>query len=217
MFDWNDSENLNRDVIIDFLRKHATVEWGGYRVNDGSYTHLLQVPEELADLICFLREDGLAGGSLLEIGFAEGFTNTILHKIFKFELITAVDLEPSSVSPAFFASNCKYKPLNFFFGKSMDSRIIKSVNSLGPYDVVFIDASHEREDVLADFKNYFNIEKSRYAVFHDIRNPRWPGCGLAWESIKNSFPHLSYREFIGPPRAYSCGIGVLINNISSNL
>ena len=114
MFDWNDSENLNRDVIIDFLRKHATVDWGGYRVNDGSYTHLLQVPEELADLICFLREDGLAGGSLLEIGFAEGFTNTILHKIFKFELITAVDLEPSSVSPAFFASNCKYKPLNFF-------------------------------------------------------------------------------------------------------
>lgn len=217
MFDWNNPERFDRNNIVEFLRKHATVDWGGYRVNDGSYTHLLQVPEELADLICFLREDGLDGGSLLEIGFAEGFTNTILHKIFKFDLITAVDLEPSSVSPIFFATNCKYKPLNFFFGKSSDSRIIKSVNSLGPYNIVFIDASHEYDDMIADFTNYFDFEKSRYAIFHDIRNDRWPGCGLAWEFIKNSFPQFSYREFVGPPRVYSCGIGVLINDIAADL
>jgi len=45
-----------RNRLIDYLRKHTTIECGGYNLFDGSYNNLLHIPEELSELIFFLKK-----------------------------------------------------------------------------------------------------------------------------------------------------------------
>ena len=46
-----DKENLR-----EFLRHQTNAEFGGYRMFDGTRTHLMHNPEELSDLIFFLKD-----------------------------------------------------------------------------------------------------------------------------------------------------------------
>jgi len=61
-----------RNELIEFLKHNANIEHGGYRLFDGTYTHLLQIPEELADFIIYLKKTEKTKGkfrNILEIGF----------------------------------------------------------------------------------------------------------------------------------------------------
>ncbi len=53
--DFNFSKKYRQD-LIEFLKHNANVEHGGYQLFDGTYTHLLQIPEELADFIIYLKK-----------------------------------------------------------------------------------------------------------------------------------------------------------------
>ena len=74
--------------LINFLRNNTTIETGGNKVFDGTYNHLLHIPEEFAELIIELKKihkKDKVFKNFLEIGFSHGIANTILNKFFNFE------------------------------------------------------------------------------------------------------------------------------------
>ena len=42
--------------LLEFLKNHTTIECGGNNLFDGSYNNLLHIPEELSELIFFLKK-----------------------------------------------------------------------------------------------------------------------------------------------------------------
>ena len=79
--DKNDKEDF-----VEFLRHQTTAEYGGNQIFDGGRSHLMHIPEELADFIFFLKQHEKKPvkkiKNFMEIGFSSGKTNTILNKIF---------------------------------------------------------------------------------------------------------------------------------------
>jgi len=62
---------------------------------DGTRTHLMQSPWELADFIYALKkhenDNGYKIRTFLEVGFSAGQNNSILNKFFNFEHIVGLD------------------------------------------------------------------------------------------------------------------------------
>ena len=79
-FDFSEEYKNN---LIEFLKHNTNVEIGGYRIFDGSRTHLMQSPYELSDFIIELKKyeknNNILLKSFLEIGFSAGINNTILN------------------------------------------------------------------------------------------------------------------------------------------
>ena len=50
---------IYKQKLISFLKNNSTIECGGNNLFDGSYNNLLHVPEELAELIFFLKKHRL--------------------------------------------------------------------------------------------------------------------------------------------------------------
>ena len=67
-----------------------------------------------------------------------------------------------------------------------------------PIDLLFIDGSHEYEDVLADFKNFFrHVICGGVVAIHDV-DDRWPGVQRAWhDDIANQLTDVDYCRTIG--------------------
>jgi len=94
-------------------------------------------------------------------------------------------------------------------GDSTDRDTIKKVNSLGPYDALFIDGSHEFAAVASDFYNYSPM--ARLVGFHDIAADE-PGHGVAefWKLLKPSFKHVEFISEATRKRSEGgYGIGVI--------
>ncbi|SVE02216.1 uncharacterized protein METZ01_LOCUS455070, partial [marine metagenome] len=85
----------DKDNLREFLRHQTNAEFGGYRMFDGTRTHLMHNPEELCDLISFLKnyekKKRKKIRNFLEVGFSSGKLNTILNKFFNFEHIVGID------------------------------------------------------------------------------------------------------------------------------
>ena len=45
-----------KNELTDFLKINTTIESGGNKIFDGSYNHIIHIPEELADLIFYLKK-----------------------------------------------------------------------------------------------------------------------------------------------------------------
>jgi hypothetical protein len=45
----------DEEDFLEFLKHQTTAEYGGYQIFDGTRSHLLHIPEELLDLILFLK------------------------------------------------------------------------------------------------------------------------------------------------------------------
>ena len=61
--------------LINFLRNNTTIETGGNKVFDGTYNHLLHIPEEFAELIIELKKihkKDKVFKNFLEIGTGRG-------------------------------------------------------------------------------------------------------------------------------------------------
>jgi len=56
LFDGIENSKQYRNRLIEVLRHNSNVGVGGYRIYDGTGTHMLQNPIELADLIIWLKE-----------------------------------------------------------------------------------------------------------------------------------------------------------------
>ena len=54
--------------LVGFLRDNTTVETGGNKIFDGTFKDLLHIPEELADLIFFLKKHEKK--NIIKIGLA---------------------------------------------------------------------------------------------------------------------------------------------------
>ena len=175
---------------------------------DGSYNNLLHVPEELAELIFFLKKHNKIN-NYLEIGFSHGICNTIFNKFFKFKLNVSIDKFGPHINGDVLLANMRFKNLILLCGSSHEPKIIDKVRKFGKYDLIFIDASHEYNDVKEDFKNFSNmINKGGVIIFHDI-NLKNSGSKKYWQEIKKKFKKTEIKEIIFEGYKYSFGYGVI--------
>ena len=214
-------ENFNlskkyRKELIEFLKHNANVEHGGYRFFDGTYTHLLQIPEELADFIIYLKKLEKIRGpfrSMLEVGFGNGSTNTILNKFFNFEKMVVIDNFSANTSNDTLVANLRNKNLVILCGNSTSKLCIDNAKKLGPFDLVFIDGAHQDPFILKDFENFGSLStKEGLVVLHDIASKEWPDVSKNWNEIKKN-KKFSHREFICKDYKIQFGIGLISKKI----
>jgi len=194
--------------------KHQTnIEIGGYKVFDGSRTHLLQSPYELPDLIFALKKHEKDFGKkikrFLEVGFASGINNTIFNKFFDFDEVVGVDIFEKDLNGDNFLTNLKHKNLTLVCGDSTSKRVLNIVDKFGLFDFIFIDANHTYEYVKKDFENYIKmLDKDGVIGFHDIDNPDWPGINKFWNELKETKKYKQV-EFVSKDYFLQYGIGML--------
>ena len=201
-----------REELIEFLKHNANAEHGGYRFFDGTYTHLLQIPEELADFIIYLKRIEKIRGkfrNMLEVGFGNGSTNTILNKFFKFEKILVIDNFSANTSNDSLVANLRNKNLIVLCGDSTSKWCINNAKKLGPFDLVFIDGNHQAPFIQKDFENFGSlIRKNGVIAFHDIASEEWPDVSKGWSVIKRNKKFHS-KEFICRDYKIKFGIGLI--------
>jgi len=202
-----------KNELIEFIRHFTNVEIGGYQLWDGYRTHLMQSPWELSDFIFALKkheqDNGIKLKRFLEVGFASGANNTILHKFFEFEHIVGIDLFTSALDGFNLNANMVRKNLVLITGDSVADRTKQLTEMLGPYDLVFIDANHTYEYVKQDFQNYSQyLDKGGVIAFHDVDCPDWPGINKFWNELKELGKYET-QEFICRGHRLQYGIGML--------
>ena len=200
--------------LMEFLRYQTNAEYGGYRMFDGTRSHLMHNPKELSDLIFFLKEYEKIKrkkiSNFLEIGFNSGILNTILNKSFKFEQIVAIDTFTSEISSTDLLANLKRKNLVLVCGSSNKKENLQTIKKFQPYDLIFVDASHEYNDVKKDLNNYCKmLSDDGILVAHDIHSLEFPGVNKAWSEFKRQ-NNFSYKEFVNRKYFYVCGVGLAI-------
>ena len=199
-----------RDRLIEMIRYNTNVEMGGYRLYDGTYSHAVQIPEELADYILALKEherDVRPLRRFLEVGFASGVTNTILNKFFDFDEIVTIDNLAGPSYGVNFWANLRFKNLTFVCGDSTTARAISTAKALGPFDLVFIDGDHSYEGVSRDIANYVPfLAENGVLTLHDIVT-EGTGVPRAWSELKAS-GQWNVREFVCDAYQRPFGIGI---------
>ena len=200
--------------LREFLRHQTNAEYGGYRMFDGTRSHLMHNPNELSDLIFFLKEYEKVKrkkiSNFLEIGFNSGILNTILNKSFKFEQIVAIDTFTSEISSTDLLANLKRKNLVLVCGSSNKKENLQTIKKFQPYDLIFVDGSHEYNDVKKDLNNYCKmLSDDGILVAHDIHSLEFPGVNKAWSEFKRQ-NNFSYKEFVNRKYFYVCGVGLAI-------
>ena len=200
--------------LREFLRHQTNAEYGGYRMFDGTRSHLMHNPNELSDLIFFLKEYEKVKrkkiSNFLEIGFNSGILNTILNKFFNFEQIVAIDTFTSEISSTDLLANLKRKNLVLVCGSSNKKENLQTIKKFQPYDLIFVDGSHEYNDVKKDLNNYCKmLSDDGILLAHDIHSLEFPGVNKAWSEFKRQ-NNFSYKEFVNRKYFYVCGVGLAI-------
>tara|TARA_A100001011_G_C14242917_1_gene814110 strand:+ start:741 stop:1403 length:663 start_codon:yes stop_codon:yes gene_type:complete len=209
-FEFSDSY---KEELIEYFKHLTNAELGGYRIFDGTRTHMLQNPYELSDFIFALKkyekDSAQKLNSFLEIGFSAGINNTIMNKFFNFNHISVVDNLSDERNGLTFKANMMHKNLTMICGDSTSDRSIEQAKKLGPYDFIFIDANHDYEYAKKDFFNYKPfLTKGGVIGFHDVDNPDHPGVLDFWNELKETGDY-EQKAFVcrGYPLQY--GIGML--------
>jgi len=203
-----------KNDLREFLRHQTNAEYGGYRMFDGTRSHLMHNPNELSDLIFFLKEYEKIKrkkiSNFLEIGFNSGILNTILNKFFKFEQIVVIDTFTYEISSTDLLANLKRKNLVLVCGSSNKKENLQTIKKFQPYDLIFVDGSHEYNDVKKDLNNYCKmLSDDGILVAHDIHSLEFPGVNKAWSEFKRQ-NNFSYKEFVNKKYFYVCGVGLAI-------
>ena len=210
----------NRKNLLEFLRKNANSEVGGYKIYDGVGNHTLQNPEELIWLIEQLQKISykkkIKLETFLEFGYSHGFTNTILNKFFNFKKIVTVDIvSQEGQSKESFFSNLRFKNLILIAGNSESEFVKKQISINGKYDLIFIDGSHEYKTVKNDFQIACkNMNKKALIVFHDIDATTCSGPKKLWNEIKKKNlinKQFNTYEYVCKEYHTKYGMGILQN------
>ena len=73
-----------------------------------------------------------------------------------------------------------------------------------PIDMLFIDGSHNYEDVLSDFEGFFqHVVPGGIVALHDVTNVDWPGVSRVWTERRHLLSGIGYVGSIG----YGCKVG----------
>jgi len=200
--------------LKEFLRHQTNAEYGGYRMFDGTRSHLMHNPSELSDLIFFLKEREKIKrkkiSNFLEIGFNSGILNTVLNKFFKFEQIVAIDTFAAEISSMVLLANLQRKNLTLVCGSSSKKENLQTIKKFQPYDLIFVDGSHEYKDVKKDLNNYCKmLSDDGILLAHDIHSPEYPGVNKAWNEFKRQ-NNFSFKEFVNKKYFFVCGVGLAI-------
>ena len=191
---------------------------GGYRLFDGTYAHVIQIPEEFADYIIALKEREKEVGSykrFLEIGFASGVTNTILNKFFDFEENVGIDYFSGPSLGVNLWANLRFKNLTLVCGNSSSERAISTARDRGPFDLIFIDGDHSFEGVTRDIKNYLPmLSEKGVLTLHDIVT-EGTGVPEAWHELKTNGQWITH-EFICDLYQRPFGIGMALRSSSNS-
>jgi len=201
-----------RNRLIDYLRKHTTIECGGYNLFDGSYNNLLHIPEKLSELIFFIKKKNKEKKiqNYLEVGFSHGICNTIFNKFFKFKSNVAIDIFGPHLNGSVLLANMRFKNLTLFCGDSKNINTIKNVQKFSKFDLIFIDGSHEYNDVKNDFNQYKKmIEKKGLIILHDINLPN-SGSKKFWNEIKKKYNPKRIKEIKFNKYHFLFGYGVIL-------
>lgn len=125
----------------------------------------------------------------------------IVNKIMPYvsEAVYAVDIEKSA------GDFMKKNPKAHFYNGTTDAFAEELRKKNVTIDMMFIDADHRKESVLADFKNYFPLVKEDGIIFlHDgyPRNKEETGdgyCSNCWEAIEELSKHTDTYEMMTIP------------------
>ncbi len=206
--------NSYKKELLKFLKNQTTIETGGNKIFDGTFNHLLQIPDELCDLIFFLKkyeeDKKIKLSSFLEIGFSHGITNTILNKFFNFKKNIALDILGAHLNGTTLLANLRFKNLILFCSDANSKNTIKRIKNLGPYNLIFIDADHKYESVKKDFYNYRNfVSEKGLIIMHDIFLPN-SGSKKLWGQLKKKkTKDFKFKEIICKKYPFKYGIGIL--------
>ena len=146
----------------------------------------------------------------LEIGYSSGKVNTILNKFFNFEQIVAVDNFLSDMSSTDLLANLRRKNLTLICGNSDREQTLEIIKKFQPYDLIFVDGSHEYKDSKKDMNNFYKmLSKSGILAAHDIHNNEFPGVNKAWKEFKLK-KDFKFKEIVHKKYYFNCGMGIAI-------
>ena len=205
----------DKKQLIDFLRYQTTAEYGGYQIFDGTRSHLMHNPEELSDFIYYLKnyekKKRKKIRNFLEIGFSSGKTNTILNKFFNFEHIVAVDNFLVDMSSTDLLANLRRKNLSLICGNSDKEETLQTIKKFQPYDLIFVDGSHEYKYVKNDISNYSRmLSDDGVLAVHDIHSLEYTGINKAWNEFRRG-DDFTCKEFVSRKYFFVCGVGIAIS------
>lgn len=208
IYNFNFSKNY-KNKLINFLKENTTIENGGKKLFDGSYSDLLHIPTELGELIFFLKKHEKKVKKIskfLEIGFSHGIFNTLINKFFDISTNVAVDPMGAHINGRVLNANLRFKNLILFCSYSNNSKVFDQIKKLSNFDLIYIDGSHEYNDVKNDFLTFKNlITKNGLIIFHDI-NVTNSGSKKYWNEIKKKY---KYKEILHKNQKFTYGYGIL--------
>jgi len=148
---------------------------------------LEQNPNELLKFCHWLERHKIK--SILEIGAGCGYFNIFMNR--------EMGIPTKSISIHMIEG------IDMIWGRSQDQPII---DSIGNYDLVFVDGDHAYEMVSSDFFNY--KDKCKYMAFHDILGLRGcEGVRMFWNDLHDQWDEI--WEFIDDDLTIASGIGVI--------
>lgn len=208
----------SEDELIDFISTEAGV-------NDTNYFNakflgnlrLQQIPEEYSQLLTFFKNSNIK--NYLELGVALGgsfFLNSIFlqKSLVKSHCVDSLAYKDVPwVQQTYEKINAKVKRLKeyfpskeFIFTNATTDDFFKT--NTQNYDCIFIDADHEYEGVMKDYRNSLKfITTGGYLIFHDISNTN-TGVSRCWKEVKKERPTAITYEFCHETIT-NCGIGII--------
>lgn len=212
-------DSANEKEIYDFLRTLSNIEVNGNRLYDGSGTHFMQNPMEFTRLLCLLkyvRQNKLINfDKFLEFGWSAGIAHTILYKFLCPLESVAVDFVlPTGISTNTFFANLRFKNLTFIANDSTSKFTHDKVNSLGPFDFIFIDGGHDYSTVKSDFELALSVSSLNSIIaLHDIHSVKPVEVSRLWKEIVESNDYETLEIFDNSSKI-KYGIGII--NLNQN-
>lgn len=186
------SEITEGDTYLKEIQKRGILPALGTEYGGGDCIE--QSPNELAEFCEWLKPLGIE--SYLEVGVSSGGLFKFMVEVMGYRGYW-IDLN----HPAFLP-NAKYKG---HWGNSHSVECINWANEHGPFDLVFIDASHKYEDIEKDTEAFGHLATKALA-YHDIAGLRdCEGASEHWRKMSAS--NLDAFQIVD--RQCSIGIGVL--------
>lgn len=189
------------DIICEYGLVNSIVddygEFSKYQLKTRSESGIYQTPTQIAECIIDLLEYDIK--SYVELGVFQGGNFLLMSTILKHKY---EDVECLAVDVTDIYLNDDVKPYitNFKKGTSND---LKGIG----FDLAFIDAGHEYDEVKIDYENIGKY--SKIVMFHDINNRVCPGVEKFWNEVKIGKKYKEYLYQTDNLKVH--GIGVLFN------
>ena len=146
------------------------------------FDFIMQIREEIIALAQWMEEHNIK--SYLEIGVWTGGLLTLLNRLFNFKTIAACDLGLAQHLQLPFNLP---KGTNFFHGNSQSPIFENWRRKLGPIDLIFIDSTHQKQDIAADFEINRKFPH-RFIALQGIAGGQRSGEGVKtfWQELSGS-------------------------------